>query len=85
MAPPNPYSSEEDGNMKTRSGHRSFGRRQFLTNGIAAIAGATALALFSREDPVRVVDASTAAPAPASNQGYRVTPHVRHYYEKARF
>ncbi len=63
----------------------SMNRRGFL-KGAAMVGGAAAVSTLSQG--VTADAQSVDKPAPASGdkpQGYRMTPHIREYYEKARF
>jgi len=68
--------------MSRETGTRDSSRRSFL-RGLAVMGGATAVAAST--------GAETLAPGvdtkkqPDKPQGYRVTPHVAKYYDKARF
>lgn len=70
--------------MSERRKVADSGRRKFL-KGVAVAGGAAAVTAGARA----AVETETAA-APAQSQasgsrGYRVTPHIAKYYEKARF
>jgi nitrous oxide reductase len=62
-----------------RAGRRNFLKGVALTGTAAAVAAATGSALAG-------TPAETGAKQPAgAKRGYRVTPHIAEYYEKARF
>lgn len=61
---------------KANTGRRAFLRDVAAAGGIAVVA-ASATAVAARP-------AAEKAPAAARPKGYRVTPHVTKYYEKAR-
>jgi hypothetical protein len=69
--------------IHTGPGPKAAGRRDFLrlaaASGGAAIAGGgiTGTALALEEEP-------EARPSPSEQQGYRLSEHVKTYYEKAR-
>lgn len=66
--------------MSRETGKQENSRRSFL-RGLAVMGGVTAVAASTGADVVE----STAKPAPAAKPtGYRVTPHVAKYYDKAR-
>jgi hypothetical protein len=62
---------------ETKTNRRKFLRDVATAGGLAAVAGSTGA----------VVAAPAAAPKPPASRpaGYRVTPHVAKYYDKARF
>jgi hypothetical protein len=66
--------------MSRETGKQDNSRRDFL-RGLAVVGGVTAVASSTGADEV-VAPAPKEAPAAA--KGYRVTPHVAKYYEKAR-
>lgn len=69
--------------MTRRSKEESAGRRDFL-KGVAAAGGAAAA--VAAGGAVAAPDSEpTAAPEVRGTKGYRVTPHIAEYYEKARF
>lgn len=60
-------------------------RREFL-KGVLIGSGAAAVAIASGGALAAPEDAAPAAAAPEDGkQGYRVTPHIAEYYEKAQF
>lgn len=73
--------------MKLKTTPRNLHRRDFLLRGAATMGAAASLAIVGR--------ANGAPVEPATNQGmpvekkgdsgYRLTPHVKEYYAKARF
>jgi len=68
--------------MSRDTGTRDNGRRNFL-RGLAVMGGVTAVAASSGaggSSPEAAVRQE-----PAEPKGYRVTPHVAKYYDKARF
>ena len=67
--------------MSRETGTKDNSRRSFL-RGLAVMGGVTAVAASTGAKPV-----STGAEAqqPGKARGYRVTPHVSKYYDKARF
>jgi hypothetical protein len=67
--------------MSRDTGNSKTSRRAFLRD-IAAMGGAAAVAATASADEVKPV--SGPAPAAAKPKGYRVTPHVAKYYDKAR-
>lgn len=70
--------------MKTNGQQTSAGRRRFL-QGAALIGGTTVLLAAGRSTVWNQEE--TPAPessVPPESKGYRVTPHVQTYYEKAR-
>ncbi len=69
--------------MSTRSRSETKGRRAFLKQ-LAAVGGATATVAVAG----RAVAAPGIEPAEVAKpeaKGYRLTPHVATYYDKARF
>lgn len=66
--------------MSRETGKQDNGRRNFL-RGLAVMGGVTAVAASAGADVTET--APQAAPA-AAPEGYRVTPHVAKYYDKAR-
>jgi hypothetical protein len=62
---------------ETKTNRRKFLRDVATASGLAAVAGSTGA----------VVAAPTTAtkPQPSRPTGYRVTPHISKYYDKARF
>ena len=69
--------------MSRRSRSEKEGRRAFLKQ-LAAVGGATAtVAVAGRA--AAAPDTEEAAPAAPKAQGYRETPHISTYYDKARF
>lgn len=62
---------------ETKTNRRKFLRDVATAGGLAAVAGSTGA----------VVAAPAAAPKPQASRpaGYRVTPHIAKYYDKARF
>lgn len=71
--------------MKTRSGPGRKGRREFLAKGMAAVGGAAVVAMAGGRKRAPVEKSPATASPVAESQGYRLTPHIREYYEKARF
>jgi nitrous oxide reductase len=67
--------------MSRETGKQDNSRRSFL-RGLAVMGGVTAVAASTGADVVE----STTKPAPSAEkpEGYRVTPHVAKYYDKAR-
>ena len=60
-------------------------RRRFL-RGLATAGGAAATSgLIVRSAEAAVPTRPTNTDEPAESQGYRLTPHILEYYEKARF
>jgi hypothetical protein len=55
--------------------------RRLVLKGIVAAGGATALAATAGR---ATAAPETPSPEPAARPGYRETPHVRKYYDKAR-
>ncbi|KPK60963.1 MAG: hypothetical protein AMJ59_03015 [Gammaproteobacteria bacterium SG8_31] len=69
--------------MSSKPRSETKGRRAFLTQ-LAAVGGATAtIAVTGRA--VAAPGTEEATPAAPEAKGYRVTPHVSTYYDKARF
>ncbi len=63
----------------------SMNRRGFL-KGAAIVGGAAAVSTLSQGVTAdRQIAAEPAPPADDKPKGYRMTPHIREYYEKARF
>lgn len=71
--------------MKTRSGPGQKGRREFLVKGMAAVGGAAVVAMTGGRKRTPVEESPAMISHAAESQGYRMTPHIREYYEKARF
>jgi len=67
--------------MSRETGTRENSRRSFL-RGLAVMGGVTAVAASTGAD---TVSPGEEAQQPRKPQGYRVTPHVAKYYDKARF
>jgi hypothetical protein len=67
--------------MSRDTGISKTSRRAFLRD-MAAMGGAAAVAASAGARAEKPVDAP--APAAAAPKGYRVTPHVAKYYDKAR-
>lgn len=66
--------------MSRETGKQENSRRSFL-RGLAVMGGVTAVAASTGADVVE----TTPQPAPSAKpKGYRVTPHVAKYYDKAR-
>jgi hypothetical protein len=68
--------------MSRETGTRENSRRSFL-RGLAVMGGVTAVAASSGADTVS--PGVKAQEQPRKPQGYRETPHVAKYYDKARF
>lgn len=68
--------------MSRETGTRDNSRRSFL-RGLAVMGGVTAVAATS--GAASVAPDTGASQEPAKPKGYRVTPHVAKYYDKARF
>ena len=66
--------------MNGEKGKTRAGRRDFLRN-LAAMGGVAAVATSAAGEPGAAAKPASAA---ASSRGYRVTPHVAKYYDKAR-
>ena len=62
----------------------SSGRRRFL-KGLAATGGGAALAGVAASTQAALDAKQTPAEERPESQGYRVTAHIREYYQKARF
>lgn len=62
----------------TQPSRRKFLKDIAVAGGAAAVAASTVTARAAEGGPPPAVDEST-------DRGYRLTPHVRRYYEKARF
>lgn len=67
--------------MSRDTGNSKTSRRAFLRD-MAAMGGVAAVAATASADAVRPVSAP--APAAAKPKGYRLTPHIAKYYDKAR-
>lgn len=67
--------------MSRNEGTANTSRRAFLRD-VAAAGGIAAVAASATAGAAR--PAAVAAPAEARPKGYRVTPHVAKYYDKAR-
>ena len=72
---------------KLTSGH--LGRREFL-KGLAVIGGTTVLVTVAKDamadEPHEALADSVSEQKPAEEtKGYRVTPHIQTYYDKAGF
>ena len=65
--------------MSRETGKKENSRRSFL-RGLAVMGGATAVAGSASAN----LEEGAPKAAPARPQGYRVTPHVAKYYDKAR-
>jgi hypothetical protein len=71
--------------MDKPSQQRGTGRRTFLKT-IALLGGSAAL--MAAGNGVGVIPSTKSKPASASpvrSNGYRLTPHIKKYYERARF
>lgn len=69
--------------MSSRTRSEKEGRRVFLKQ-LAAVGGATAtVAVAGRA--AAAPSQEEAAPAASGSRGYRETPHISTYYDKARF
>jgi len=68
--------------MSRDTGTRDNSRRSFL-RGLAVMGGVTAVAASTGAETV--APGVEAQKQPGKAQGYRVTPHVAKYYDKARF
>ena len=66
--------------MNAEKGKTKTGRRAFLRN-LAAVGGVAAVATSAAAEPGA---GTRPAPTAAKPRGYRVTPHVAKYYDKAR-
>lgn len=66
--------------MSRETGKQENSRRSFL-RGLAVMGGVTAVAASTGAE---VVEASPQVKPAAKPEGYRVTPHVAKYYDKAR-
>lgn len=64
----------------------SMNRRGFL-KGAAIVGGAAAVSTLSQgvTADTQIVEKPAAKTADDEPKGYRMTPHIREYYEKARF
>ena len=60
------------------------GRRDFL-KGMAAVGGAATVAAAAGGAIAGTAQEPEATPAQAKPKGYHLTPHIRAYYDKARF
>lgn len=70
--------------MKKRTAGVQQGRRGFLKN-VALIGGAATAAAAAGGAVAGVEPAPEEKARAAGSKGYHVTPHIRTYYEKARF
>ena len=70
-----------------KSKPHSQNRRDFLVRGAITVGAAASLAVVTRSNaaPVEPVPTSNTATDTKHESGYRLTPHVREYYRKARF
>jgi hypothetical protein len=73
---------KEEADMSRDTGTRDNSRRSFL-RGLAVMGGVTAVAASTGAETV--APGAEAQKQPGKAQGYRVTPHVAKYYDKARF
>lgn len=62
---------------ETKTNRRKFLRDVATAGGLAAVAGSTSAAVAA---PATATTSQASRPA-----GYRVTPHIAKYYDKARF
>lgn len=71
--------------MSKKAKPATSNRREFL-KGVAVMGGTAALALVSQAQASEVApDVAKQDVATPESKGYRVTPHVAEYYNKARF
>jgi len=68
--------------MSRETGKQDNSRRRFLRS-LAVMGGVTAVAAAAGTAGAK--PAAGPAPGKTAPQGYRVTPHVAKYYDKARF
>ena len=70
-----------------KSKQHSQNRRDFLVRGAFTVGAAASLAIVARADgnPVEPAPIANAPADTQSKNGYRLTPHIKEYYEKARF
>jgi hypothetical protein len=73
---------KEEADMSRETDTRDNSRRSFL-RGLAVMGGVTAVAASTGAETV--APRVEAQQQPGKSQGYRVTPHVAKYYDKARF
>lgn len=73
--------------MKSGTKPSSHNRRDFLVRGAATMGAAASLAIIGRANsaPVEPVAKQGAPTLTQDESGYRLTPHIRDYYAKARF
>ncbi len=69
--------------MRRKSSHGKASRREFL-KGMAVVSGAATLALAAKGGAAKVGADGEPVSQPEP-RGYRLTPHIKEYYEKARF
>jgi nitrous oxide reductase len=67
--------------MSRETGKQVNSRRSFL-RGLAVMGGVTAVATSAGADVTAA--AADAPPEKAASKGYRMTPHIAKYYDKAR-
>ena len=69
-----------------QSGEHVLPRRRFLQQ-LIILGGATGASVIALQNPVSEINHESADNPPADNatpsRGYRLTPHIRSYYEKA--
>ena len=70
-----------------KSKQHSQDRRDFLVHGAFTVGAAASLAIVARADgnPVEPAPIANTHADIQSESGYRLTPHIKEYYAKARF
>ncbi len=71
--------------MSNRSKPLTESRRDFLRKGVAVVGGAATLAVAGSGGANERATEEVEQGSQPSQKGYHVTPHIRDYYEKARF
>ena len=73
--------------MKSKFKKHEQNRRDFLVRGAFTMGAAASLAIATHADstPIEQDTGNIAITGKAGNGGYRLTPHIREYYTKARF
>ncbi|MDX5151193.1 MAG: hypothetical protein R3188_01850 [Acidiferrobacterales bacterium] len=73
--------------MKSKFTPRDQKRRDFLVRGAFTMGAAASLVVVTKaySEPIRPVTAENVQADTNSASGYRLTPHIKDYYAKARF
>ena len=73
--------------MKAKTKQHGLRRRDFLIRGAVTMGAAASLAIAGRANsaPVEPDASQGASTVTTANSGYRLTPHIKDYYAKARF